>query len=57
MYNKLLTKCSPAKALDPLLVLPLELVEVVLQHLSFNNIVYYGVIYRADRNEINADIL
>lgn len=57
MYNKLLTKCSPAKALDPLLVLPLELAEMVLQHLSFNNIVYYGVIYRADRNEINADIL
>ena len=39
MYNKLIAKCSPPKAKDPLLVLPLELGEMILQFLSFIHIV------------------
>jgi len=39
MYNKLVAKCSPPKAIDPLAALPLELGEMVLQHLSFIHMV------------------
>ena len=39
MYDKLATKCSPPKAVDPLMVLPTELVELVFQYLNLQNLV------------------
>ena len=39
MYDKLATKCSPPKAVDPLMVLPTELVELVFQYLNLRNLV------------------
>ena len=39
MYDKLATKCSPPKAVDPLILLPPELVELVFQYLNLQNLV------------------
>ena len=39
MFDKSAKRCSPLKALDPLLVLPVELAEMVAKYLSFKNIV------------------
>jgi F-box/TPR repeat protein Pof3 len=38
MHEKLVAKRAPAKAVDPLLALPLELAEMVLCHLTFKNV-------------------
>ena len=40
MVKKLTTRISSSKRLDPLVMLPLELAEIVLHQLSFPNIVY-----------------
>jgi F-box/TPR repeat protein Pof3 len=39
LHDKTTRKLSPAKAVDPLLVLPVELAEMVLEHLAFRNMV------------------
>ena len=36
MHDKLVAKHSPPKLVDPLLLLPLEVVEIILSHLDFN---------------------
>ena len=42
MNDKLLSRCSPPKVFDPFLMLPFELVEMVLDHLTFRELVYVG---------------
>lgn len=39
MYDKLARRCSPPTAVDPMHVLPPEIAEMILAHLSFKNIV------------------
>ncbi|KAL9121792.1 MAG: hypothetical protein Q9187_001644 [Circinaria calcarea] len=39
MHDKLAASCMPPKAIDPLQALPLELAEMVIRYLSFNNLV------------------
>lgn len=40
MYDKLIKKRAPAVVRDPLLSLPIEVTEMILEYLSFRNIVY-----------------
>ena len=39
MYDKLVVKLSPPKAVDPLLKLPMEIVEMIIGYMSFSNLV------------------
>lgn len=39
LHDKLTRKLSPAKAVDPLTVLPVELAEMILEYLSFKNLI------------------
>ena len=39
MHEKLAKQLAPPKAVDPLRVLPLELVEMTIQYLKFSQIV------------------
>ncbi|KAF3002548.1 hypothetical protein E8E13_007597 [Curvularia kusanoi] len=39
LHDKLTRKLSPTKAVDPLAVLPVELAEMILEHLAFHNMV------------------
>ena len=39
MYGKLAAKMSPLKAVDPIQVLPVELAQMILEYLNFNNVV------------------
>lgn len=39
MHDRLTRQLSPAHAIDPLTVLPVELVEMVMEHLSFRTMV------------------
>lgn len=40
MFDKLSSGRSPPKAVDPLQVLPLELLEMILQYLQFHHVMY-----------------
>jgi F-box/TPR repeat protein Pof3 len=39
MSDKLAHKCSPPKAIDPILMLPVEIAEMVINYLEFKNLV------------------
>ncbi|KAI9810245.1 MAG: hypothetical protein M1827_006379 [Pycnora praestabilis] len=52
MFNKLSTLVEPSKTIDPLLILPLELAEVVFKQLDFNNVVSKGSLTHARFNRL-----
>ena len=39
LHDKLTRKLSPAKAIDPLTLLPVELAEMILEYLAFHNMI------------------
>ena len=39
LHDKLTRKLSPAKAIDPFTLLPVELAEMILEHLAFSNVI------------------
>ena len=40
IHDKLTRQLSPPKAIDPFVILPIELVEMIISYLTFRNIVY-----------------